>query len=108
MKLVKTHSLAQEFTNFRIPSTVTYIAKYAFYDCRKLTSITIPASVTEIGPYAFSGCSCLKSATFTDKEGWKYYYGSNLKDADVTDDATANATNLKSTNKWLNGMVKQN
>ena len=40
-------------TAVKIPSTVTSIGDYAFYDCSSLTGITIPDSVTSIGKYAF-------------------------------------------------------
>lgn len=43
--------------------SVTSIADYAFYECRKLTSITIPESVTSIGKYAFSYCIKPESLT---------------------------------------------
>ena len=48
-------------TSFVIPNSVTSIGIYAFYDCSGLTSIEIPNSVTSIGDYAFSGCSGLTS-----------------------------------------------
>jgi uncharacterized repeat protein (TIGR02543 family) len=44
---------------FAIPSSVTAIGNYAFYDCSGLTSLTIPASVTSIGDYAFYSCTGL-------------------------------------------------
>jgi hypothetical protein len=39
---------------YSIPSSVTSIGDYAFYECRNLTSISIPSSVTSIGDYAFA------------------------------------------------------
>lgn len=39
-----------------IPSSVTKIGDYAFYNCTNLTSIELPSGVTEIGDYAFYGC----------------------------------------------------
>jgi hypothetical protein len=50
--------------SYTIPSTVTTIAQFAFYDCALLTSVTIPSSVTSIGTDAFYGCSNLVSAIF--------------------------------------------
>ena len=47
--------------NYVIPSGVTSIDTYVFYDCSGLTSVTIPSGVTSIGSYAFSGCSGLMS-----------------------------------------------
>ena len=46
-----------------IPTGVTAIADYVFYNCWQLESVTIPASATFIGDYAFSGCSLLESVT---------------------------------------------
>ncbi len=48
-------------TEVMIPTTVTYIGSYAFYDSAALTSITIPNSVTSIGDYAFYHCEALPS-----------------------------------------------
>ena len=50
-------------TELALPSYITKINQYAFYNCTELTSITIPASVTSIGSYAFWGCKGLTSAT---------------------------------------------
>ena len=50
-------------TNLVIPTDVTAIKKYAFYNCSSLASITIPNSVTSIGEYAFEGCNSLASIT---------------------------------------------
>ena len=45
-----------------IPSSVTSIGKYAFYDCwSNLTTVTISSNVTTIGIYAFAGCSKILS-----------------------------------------------
>ena len=44
-----------------IPSSVTSIGGYAFYNCTRLTGTTIPSSVTSIGLYAFFGCRSLTS-----------------------------------------------
>ena len=47
--------------NTIIPSSVTSIGGYAFYDCTGLTSIVIPEGVTIIGDWAFSDCYGLTS-----------------------------------------------
>ncbi len=49
-----------------IPSDVSSIGSYAFYNCKSLTSITIPDSVTSIGEYAFYNCKSLTSITIPD------------------------------------------
>ena len=48
-------------TMYTIPSGVTSIGDYAFWDCRSLTSTEIPNSVTSIGDFAFTGCTNLTS-----------------------------------------------
>ena len=49
--------------SYAIPSTVTSIESWAFYNCIGLTSVTIPSSVTSIADYAFNSCSGLTSFT---------------------------------------------
>ena len=46
-----------------IPSDVTKIKNYTFYNCTSLTSATIPDSVTSIGIRAFNYCTSLTSVT---------------------------------------------
>ena len=46
-----------------IPSSVTSIGAYAFYECRSLTSLVIPASVTSMGDSVFRECRSLTSIT---------------------------------------------
>lgn len=46
-----------------IPSSVTKIGDYAFYNRTDLTSIELPSGVTKIGDKAFSGCTNLSSLT---------------------------------------------
>ena len=61
-----------------IPSSVTSIGSYAFYNCSGLTSVTIPSSVTSIGWWAFDGCSGLTSVTIPSSVtsiGQNAFYG---------------------------------
>ena len=51
---------------YTIPTGVTSIGAYAFFDCTSLTSITIPDSVTSIGDRAFEDCFSLTSITIPD------------------------------------------
>lgn len=46
-----------------IPSSVTKIGDYAFYNCTNLSSLTLPSGVKEIGFSAFQGCKSLTSLT---------------------------------------------
>ena len=57
-------------TDITLPSYITKINKYAFYNCDSLTSVEIPDSVTSIGSSAFRGCSGLTSITFEDTSTW--------------------------------------
>ena len=50
-------------TELVIPSSITSINDYAFYNFSRLTSITIPNSVTSIGESAFSNCTNIDSIT---------------------------------------------
>ncbi len=46
---------------FTLPSPVTTIGDYAFYNCKGLTAVEIPNSVTSIGEWAFFCCTGLTS-----------------------------------------------
>lgn len=52
LMLVK-YPLGKTSTQYTIPSSVTSIGKYAFYDCSTITSYTFPTSVRSIGRDAF-------------------------------------------------------
>ena len=43
-------------TSITIPSSVTSLGDYCFYNCSGLTSITIPSSVTSLGEDCFINC----------------------------------------------------
>lgn len=63
-----------------IPSTVTKIGDYAFYNCTNLTSIELPSGVTEIGYYAFYNCTNLSSLTLPS--GVKYISSFTFRDCE--------------------------
>ena len=55
--------VCQTVRKMSIPSSVTKIGNYAFYNCRDLTSIELPSGVTYLGDRAFSNCMNLSSLT---------------------------------------------
>lgn len=50
--------------NPTIPSDLTSIGKYAFYNCNKLALTSLPAGVTSIGHSSFQNCKGIKKVTF--------------------------------------------
>ena len=46
---------------YTMPSTITEVGDYQFYNCKNLTGITLSSNLKTIGSYAFSGCSQIKS-----------------------------------------------
>ena len=65
-------------TDLVIPSDITEIKNYAFFNCSSLTSVTIPDSVTTIGDGAFYDCSSLTSVTIPNSVttiGNEAFYG---------------------------------
>jgi uncharacterized repeat protein (TIGR02543 family) len=57
---------ASQFTNIRIPDSVSAIEDSAFKNCSGLLTVTIPDSVTHIGRWAFENCSALTSVVIGD------------------------------------------
>jgi hypothetical protein len=60
----KSHTILMQFPAgatgvYSIPSSVTNIDDYAFYECRALTNVTIPPGVRNIGTWAFESCFSL-------------------------------------------------
>lgn len=58
-----------------LPSTITAIEDYAFYECFGLESINIPENVEKIGFQAFYGCNLHEitiPASVTEIEGWAF------------------------------------
>ena len=81
-----TNTLIKGCENTKIPTSVTSIGKYAFYNCSGLTSIEIPTSVTSIGESAFFGCNGLKTIygtpgsyaeTYAKENGYEFIDSAN-------------------------------
>lgn len=84
----------------KIPSDVTSIANYAFYNCSSLKDVTIPKSVTSIGFKAFSGCNNLTNIVFEDASGWKIYESLHDKDGEAISDPEVEITSTCSNYYW--------
>ena len=52
-----------ETTAYEMPSTVTRIDSYAFWDCDKLAYVQLSAALSEIPAYSFSGCTGLTAVS---------------------------------------------
>lgn len=63
-----------------IPSSVTKIGDYAFYNCTNLSSLTLPSGVKEIGFSAFTYCKSLTSVTIPS--GVKYISSFTFRDCE--------------------------
>lgn len=61
MKVLIRYPQAKSADTYTIPSSVTQISAYAFYNCTKLKSVSIPSGVTNISSYAFYNCTKLNS-----------------------------------------------
>jgi len=77
---------------FTIPSSVTTIGDYAFYDCSSLTSVTIPNIVITIGVSAFEGCSFLTAVTIpnsvTTIGNWAFGFCTSLTTVTIGNSVT--------------------
>lgn len=55
-----------KITSLSLPSSLTSIGNYAFYNCSNLSSLSLPSSVTNIGSYAFQNCNGITSLTIPE------------------------------------------
>ena len=89
-------------------TNVKVIAGDAFQSCSKLTSIEIPSSVTSIGSYAFYNCDALKTVTFKDAGSvWVLDDTSNTEITISEHTVQELATYLKSTYRYCIWTKKQ-
>lgn len=65
-KVLVVYAIGHTDTGYNIPSEITKIEDYAFFQCKALKNITIPDSVTAIGASAFRACSALTDITLPD------------------------------------------
>ena len=75
-----------------LPSGITEIYQYAFYQNAEIVSVNIPNTVTRIGGYAFSSCYGLRSITIpssvTHIDEGAFYGCYNLKTISVSNNLT--------------------
>lgn len=78
--------------SYAIPDSVTFIEKYAFSECTRLTSLTIPEGVTILGEGAFSGCTNLSSINIpnsvTEIESYAFSNCSGLTSLTIPESVT--------------------
>ena len=67
-------------TELAIPSDITAIKNYTFYNCKSLTSVNIPDGITWIGQETFSYCCSLASITIPNSITW---IGKPVEDSDL-------------------------
>ena len=72
--------------NSVIPTTVTAIGEYAFYECTGLTSITLENNITAIYEGAFMSCENLTSVTMPADGWWMTRSLGGTKEREITDD----------------------
>lgn len=74
-----------------LPSNLTTIGNYAFYNCQNLNDVTLPSTVTTIGNYAFYECKGFENIIFPSnltKIGTKAFYKcSNMKEVIFDEDS---------------------
>ena len=70
-------------TSIVLPSEVTTVSNYAFYNCDNLQNVELPESITKIGQYAFYDCDNLQNVelpeSITKIEQYSFYDCNNLK-----------------------------
>ena len=64
--------------DIEIPSSISKINDYAFYNCGNIKSVTFPDTLTAVGKSAFSGCTGLEKVNINNLRTW---YEINFSDA---------------------------
>lgn len=57
----------KELLSIKLPESVEYIGKHAFYNCYQLRNINLPKNINEIGDSALCDCSDLDSIYISDE-----------------------------------------
>ena len=57
----------EELTDWVIPSSITKIEDYTFYNCPSITSVALPNTITSIGESAFENCTSIAAITIPNK-----------------------------------------
>ena len=57
----------EEVTDWVIPSSITKIEDYTFYNCPSITSVALPNTITSIGKSAFENCTSITAITIPNK-----------------------------------------
>ena len=57
----------EEVTDWVIPSSITKIEDYTFYNCPSITSVALPNTITSIGESAFENCTSIAAITIPNK-----------------------------------------
>lgn len=63
-------------TDIIVPSSVTELDSYAFFNCKSLVNVTLSTNITTIGSGAFANCVALKSVAFADNAMFESIPGS--------------------------------
>ena len=56
----------EEVTDWVIPSSITKIEDYTFYNCPSITSVALPNTITSIGESAFENCTSITSVALSN------------------------------------------
>ena len=104
--------------NPTIPSDLTSIGKYAFYNCNKLALTSLPAGVTSISDYAFFNCvplaltslpagvTSIGPSAFQNCKGIKKVTFEGIQTGMISSSAFQGCTNLTVINvPWAEGAV---
>jgi len=68
--LYEIENLEEPLTDLAIPSNITSIQPYSFYNCSSLLSVNFHPSITSVGKNAFEGCYNLNKVTTPHLSHW--------------------------------------